>query len=387
MSRANKGKPGLFDIFNTSFAPQGSTPTEQGMQQFAISSLLGAQGQQQKSQDRTLRNRLTEAQIGATKAQTVQRLSSGGVDPLTPSSEGTISNSITDGLNNAISSDIGLSVDLEGTSGKEIELKVGDKKEKKTPGQHALDTVMSDPYRYLDGVLNDIDSRNLRDTDKKNQTDMIIRKHFGTIPQQDIDAYLQMRKDGVTLDDVKAEISNVTDEIIDNFSATRKLRDKENPKGFDTNKKQLKSLLGNERASDIVKLNLIKDMNAKGKELSPRNLLGLKEDIMSASNDELDDNEKNFLNEILSSIQPEFDRAGQIREDKINKTFQIEESVLNDMFSKLLNRSVSSEYQKLYEGMLTKFEGIKDKQEFINKIQELSNSDDIRRDARIFIRR
>jgi hypothetical protein len=216
---------------------------------------------------------------------------------------------------------------------------------------------------------------------------MIIRKHFGTIPQQDIDAYLQMRKDGVTLDDVKAEISNVTDEIIDNFSATRKLRDKENPKGFDTNKKQLKSLLGNERASDIVKLNLIKDMNAKGKELSPRNLLGLKEDIMSASNDELDDNEKNFLNEILSSIQPEFDRAGQIREDKINKTFQIEESVLNDMFSKLLNRSVSSEYQKLYEGMLTKFEGIKDKQEFINKIQELSNSDDIRRDARRLIRR
>lgn len=168
LSRKQKGKPGLFDIFNTSFSPQGPTPTEQALNQTAIGSLFGVQGQQRSERDRLIKNRLVEAQITATQQLGAQRGASAfGVKP-------SVSKSITDDLQDTM--------DAYLSSQGQASVSLRDRTSKGT-GKVAFELLKEDPTGTYRAVYNKANSLNIPKAEIDAQLNSIIQGNFSEFPE------------------------------------------------------------------------------------------------------------------------------------------------------------------------------------------------------------
>jgi hypothetical protein len=274
LSRQQKGKPGLFDMFNANALPSSITPTEQALNRQGLASLFGAQQSQQEAQQRQQKSRLVEAQIGATEALGAQRRadSAGGFNTLTPSTQTSIINSLTDITNKSLSNIIGKPVSITDRT-------------KKGTGAEAIATLDSQPFDVYQDVYDHVKGLNI----SKEDQDGILQSYRKRLLAQNADEVEQfhdMLERGIDINVIKQDNLDATNKLAETVSGLGKtaIRSKLLPRGS-----EIKEIKKDQGKMDELKLTLARDMN----KFDADNLLAVKENILD--NTDLSDADIDFI--------------------------------------------------------------------------------------------
>lgn len=330
LSRKQRGKPGLFGIFDTTAVPSTPTPTERALTAQGISSLFGAQEEARALEDRELKRRLTEAQIGATEALAQERRAdaTGGFDTLTPSTQTSIINSLTDITNKSLSNIIGKPVSISDRT-------------RKGTGTEAMATLDTQPFEVYTDVYNHVRGLNINKEDQ----DAILESYRTRLLAQNADEVEQfhdMLDRGVDLNALKQNNLNATDNFSDTFIQAR-----QDAKGVRT-VSELANLKKDPGKMDELKLSLARSMDA----FNDDNILAVRENILD--NEKLSDADVNFILDNILGTPLSFEDE-KAEEEIINKSSNPEafEKALNAILAEALRTSKDDEeYRKDYRDII-----------------------------------
>jgi len=376
LDRKQRGKPGLFDIFNTQALPTGVTPTEQALNQSAIANILGAQQSQFAQEDRQRRiekeelgieagqfsleqgrilgrtaegvtaerereTRQQEATIKATEALTVQR-ARGKVT--TPAQQKSIRDDLLDVADAILSSLAGKAVSL------------GDRTQKGT-GAVAFDTLSSDPIGIYSSIFDRARSLNIPKEEQDEQLRSIRSTLFKDFP--DTEQVHDMLDRGININKLKDNNKDITKKLATNFI---ELRDKQ--KGI-TSKTEFKNF--KDKDLDTFKLNVLRKLNISEGDLDD-NIVALKDNFFDE--DSLDDKDKLFIEDTLS--EP-FSFVDEKKEETIENKSKDKDKFIDafsDVNLHLAKTFTLNGYEEEYKRLINLLENSKDVD---NTLQNIKN--------------